>query len=111
MAAYIITVANHDDAHTTALYLISGAVSSDEISRLTTQLLCDPVIQTAAWYDLHAPTIDPIAQEGYEVAFRQVSPTTKPKVSPLGHSVWVSPASPKSAPCTAPSVLHPPTMT
>ena len=70
MAAYVITVANHDDAQTTALYLIGGAVSGDDISRLTTQLLCDPVIQQAAWYDLSAPTLDPIARPGYEVAFR-----------------------------------------
>jgi phosphoribosylformylglycinamidine synthase len=70
MAAYIISVANHDDAQTTALYLIGGAVNGDDISRLTTQLLCDSVIQQAAWYDLSAPTIDPITSPGYEVAFR-----------------------------------------
>ncbi len=70
MAAYLISVSNHDDAHTTALYLISGALDNDAITRLTTQLLCDPVIQQAAWYDLAAPTIDQIVAEGYEIAFR-----------------------------------------
>lgn len=70
MAAYIITVTNHDDAYTAAIYLISGAVSGDDISRMSTQLLCDPVIQRAACYDLSEATLDLITQNGYEVAFR-----------------------------------------
>lgn len=70
MTAYAIVVSSFDDVHATAVYLVGGTLQLADVTRLTTELLCDPVIQHAAWYDLAQPTLDVVVQPSHEVAFR-----------------------------------------
>ncbi len=70
MAAYAIVVTSFDDPHMSAVYLVGGDVQSTNIAQLTTELLCDPVIQRASWYDLAHPTLDAILTPSHEIAFR-----------------------------------------
>ena len=69
MPAFLVCVTTHASARDTALYLLAGQLSGNDVARLTELLLCDPVTQQSHWYDL-ASGVDALTSSVHEIAFR-----------------------------------------
>jgi len=69
MPAFLVCVTTHASSRDTALYLLAGQLTGNDVARLTELLLCDPVTQQAHWYDL-ASGIDTLTHPVHEIAFR-----------------------------------------
>ncbi|HYF65144.1 MAG TPA: AIR synthase related protein, partial [Herpetosiphonaceae bacterium] len=69
MRSYLVTVRSREASTQERLYLLAGTLGAAEVERLTSELLHDPVAQTATWEPLDGPLADP-AGPLVEVAFR-----------------------------------------
>ncbi|MFD3166581.1 phosphoribosylformylglycinamidine synthase subunit PurL [Herpetosiphon sp. NSE202] len=70
MSAYLVTVCPREADNHERLYLLAGDLSSEDVQRLTLELLHDPVAHTATWQALDAELAAPKAGALVEIAFR-----------------------------------------
>ncbi|MBM4412059.1 MAG: phosphoribosylformylglycinamidine synthase subunit PurL [Chloroflexi bacterium] len=64
----IVTTQATPDEHT--LYLLGGTLTADAMPTLSAHLLCDPITQSAVWYDLARQQLDTLTHDCAEIAYR-----------------------------------------
>lgn len=70
MAVFLVIVTPRAHAAEQTLYLLRGELDTATVQHLSTTLLCDPITQTAQWYDLAGTALDTVPVTVDEIAYR-----------------------------------------
>jgi len=70
MSAFCVIVTTQATPDERTLYLLGGTLTAAAMPTLIQHLLCDPITQSAEWYDLHQPALDQLGGACVEIAYR-----------------------------------------